>query len=383
MSMPLTPVSPPQETPALFGLFSAARMLSLSGHAEAGVTYDVVCDSTLRYWPGVCRPAMGGEPVQHTITVTFTGAQSGTDPDITYTIAAQASVDSGPVRVIDVTVDDGAARSVSTGGAVVEVFSGSAAGTHTVGLVDQATGVEAQVQITQESDGSVSPGSATLVVEEPAGGEKLVGEAAVRVAATPFLVYGVETCLLGLSFDEQVQRARQRLALVEQPAVERAFWTGEQGNTPALATSDPEILSDDAVDLVTGLSLAEGWLGNQGSYAGTFHITRAAAAVVDSNGVVSRNGSRAESLLGNVWVFGSGYPRTGPVGSAAPTDSQAWMFVTRQPTVRRSEVFVPGDAEDGTALNPRKNTVFVAAERTYVVDFPCQTAAVLIDLAAS
>lgn len=382
MTMPSTPVAPPQETPSLYGLFGAARLLSLSGHNEAGIVYDVVCDTTMKFWPGVCRPIPPGPPISRTITVEFIGRTGG---ETAYSIWARAFVDSGPVR--QVRVDQ---APVTTGGDDVEFLGSTGAGQHDVTITDIATGTSTTVTITQATDGSVTPASATLVVEDPSEAEKLAGESARRVEATPFVVYGVETCLLGLSFAEQVQRARARLALVEQPGVERAFWTGELGNTVALATSDPQILNETsgtppqptAVDIVTGLSLLEEWLGQQGSYIGFIHVNRAAAAVADEESIVRRNGSRLETALGNVWVFGSGYPRTGPTGQEAPTGRQMWMFATRQPTVRRSEVFTPAEASDGSALNYRTNQVWVAAERVYVVDVPCDTAAVLVDLDA-
>lgn len=383
--MPSTPVAPPQETPSLYGLFTAARIQPLSGHAEAGIVYDVVCDTTMKYWPGVCRPIPPGPSIDRTITVAFVGTRTGTDPDFTYTITAQATVDSGPDRPLTITVDGGTAVALTTGGPAVQIFTGTAAAAHAVIITDLTTGSTASINLTQAAaDGAVTPPSEAFVVADPTEAEKLVGETAQRVGATPFVVYGVETCLLGLSFDEQVDRARQRLALVEQTAVERAFWTGEQGNEVALATSNPEILPDDTatpVPLTVAVSLLEEWLGQQGSYIGFLHINRGASAIADEEGLVHRVGPRLETSVGNVWVFGGGYPRTGPTGTTAPGPRQMWMFATRQPTVRRTEVFVPGDAEDGSALNYRKNNVFVAAERTYVVDVPCQTAAVLVNLA--
>ena len=81
-------------------------------------------------------------------------------------------------------------------------------------------------------------------------------------------------------------------------------------------------------------------------------------------------------------MLGGGYGHSGPVGQPVldPYANQAWIYATRQVTVRRTEIFVPGDIESGTALNWAHNNAFVVAERVYVVDFPCQSAAILVDL---
>lgn len=382
--MPTTPVSPPQETPALYGLFTAARLLTLTGHDQGGINYDVVCDTTLKYWPGVCRPIPPGPPLQRNITVSFVGARSGADPNFTYTITAQATVDSGPERTLTIAVDGGAPQEISTGAAPIEIFSGTTSGAHQVVLTDTVTGTASPATaITQAVDGAVTPASMQLAVEDPTTAEKLAGAAALNVQATPFVIYGVEACLFGLSFDEQVARARQRLSLIEQPAVERTFWTGEQGNTPALATSSPTVLAPESapVDITTGLSLLEQWLGQNTTMTGFIHVNRRAAAVASEKSLINRVGSRLETELGNVWVFGGGYPTSGPGGGSPPPDV-VWMFASRQPTVRRTEVIVPAEPDNGATINVIRNYSFVVAERVFVVDFPCQTAAVAVDLSA-
>jgi hypothetical protein len=591
MTMPEALVSPPAETPALYGLFSAARILPLSGHEEGGVVYDVVCERAIRHWPAACQPALppvpfertvtlevtggldeedvprtitttitgtrtSGTPIARTITVTITGAFTTQLPDsysvraaatvssgaprqlnitvnadpvstittgnapvevatfitfgsrnivvtdvltgtvssftvtqqvtgtithtphqfvandipFTYHIFAQSVVDSGPVRLIEAAVDGGPGTQYNTGDPPTEIFTSSTSGSHTIDVTDVLTTATMNFPVTQQVDGTIimvpqelvatdiillyevfltatvdsgpprvlnvtvnggpvvvvttgdppteifestSSGSRTIDVTDVASGEdtsfavnqdgggtivmapvefevfdlvdaeKIPGLPATRVIATPFLVYGLETCLLGLTMDETIERARLRLAANEDLTVEYNFWTGEIGNTPNLAGSTPEILGGSAVipvDLTTGLSLLEEWLGLHTRFIGFIHVNRAAAAVAAESTLATRAGNRLETSLGNVWVFGSGYPRTGPEGQPAPTGRQFWMFATRQPTIRRTEIFVPAELGDGAALNYRKNNAFVLAERVYVVDFPCETAAVKVDL---
>lgn len=383
--MPASVVQPPVETPALFGLLSAARLLPLSGHDEFGVAYLVVCDTPVRVWPGACRPVVPTPaPVTRTITVTLTGARTGVDPDFTYTISAQATVDGGPQRTLSISVGGQTPVTISTGLPAVPVYTAEAAdATIAVTVTDVLTDTDHVYEVAQaDVTGAVTPATETFEVEDDAEPEKLTGAPLQHVTATPFGVYGVETCLMGITPQENAERARARLALIEQPSVERAFWTGEYGNTSALATSEPEILGTPAtpVDITTGLSLLEEWLGQVSGSVGFIHVNRGAAAVAAENRLITRVGARAETEIGNVWVFGGGYPKTGPTGQAAPTGRQLWMFATRQPTIRRTDVILPGDPASG-ALNWSKNSTFTVAERIYVIDFPCQAAAVKIDLA--
>lgn len=385
MTMPASVVQPPVETPALFGLLSAARLLPLSGHDEFGVQYLVICDNPVRVWPGACRPVVPTPaPVTRTITVTLTGARTGVDPDFTYTISAKATVDGGPQRTLTISVGGQPPITISTGLPAVAVYTDDAAGSDIpVAVTDILTDTDHDYTVDQAADtGAVTPAAEPFEVEDDADPEKLTGAALEHVTATPFGVYGVETCQMGITAEENAERARARLALIEQPSVERAFWTGEYGNTSALATSEPEILGNPAtpVDITTGLSLLEEWLGQVSGAVGFIHVNRGAAAVAAENRLITRTGPRAETEVGNVWVFGGGYPKTGPAGQAAPTGRQMWMFATRQPTIRRTDVIMPGDPASG-ALNWSKNSTFTVAERIYVIDFPCQAAAVKIDLA--
>lgn len=381
MTMPESVVAPPVEVPAAFGLYSAARMLPLSGHDEWGITYDVICGDAPGMWPGACRPMIPPPgPITRTITLTLTGAHIVGPPE-QYTVTASATVDSGPERILDVRYGASGPFVVRTDGVPVLIADNPTPGTAVLTFTDVATGdVAGPFPVTQAADGSLSVTTITHQVEDPPGPpEKLGGAAPVTVVATPFVVYAAETCLLGFTPQEIGERARRRLALIEQTAVEREFWTGEHGTTPALATADVDILAGGPpVDLVTGLSLLEQWLGETG-VTGFIHVNRGAAAVASELSLVERVGSRLETKIGNVWVFGGGYPTSGPAGTAAPP-GQAWMFATRQPTVRRTEVLVPGDVANGTAFNFRQNEAFVVAERVVVADFPCKTAAVLVDL---
>lgn len=386
MTVPESVVAPPVEEPAPFGLFSAAHMLPLNGHEEWGITYDVVCGDPPTVWPGACRVTGPPTPVTRTVTVLISG-QHIVGPPEHFTITIAATVDSGPTdRVLDVTYGSTGPFELRPDGMPVVISDNPTPLSDILGIVDRNTGQTISPLITQNPDGTTDITSVTVEPVDPdESPAKSGGQQATNVAASPFAVYAAETCWMGLSNREVSERARYRLSLIEQTAVERAFWTGEYGNTPALATSSPVILPDPGVgapipvDLTTGMSLLEAWIGAHGT-RGFLHASRRVGAVASELHYVERVGDRLETLLGNVWVFGSGYPTSGPTGQSAPSPNQAWLFATRQPTVRRTEVIVPGEVANGTAFNFRTNEGFVVAERVYVADFPCSSAAVLVDL---
>lgn len=382
--MPEQIVPPPAETPALYGLLSAARLLPLSGHEQFGIIYDALCDEAPNVWPGACRPMVPAE-ITRTLTVTVTGEQIAGPPE-QFTVLVSATVDGGPTRAIEVTYGASAPVIVYTGGPPVVAAVNPTPTSAELTVVDRITGTPVQVAVTQNPDGDTDPGFFSMVVEDAASEEKVAGGLPYRTVASPLVVYGAEQCLMGLTFDEIAARARRRLEMTEQTAVERAFWTGEYGTFPALATSDPVILppsdTGTATDIVTAVSRLEEWLGFTGM-TGYLHASRAVAAVA-ANHTLFRvpQGTRLETHLGNVWVFGGGYGHSGPTGQPvlAPYANQAWIYATRQVTVRRTEIIMPAELENGSAVNWRHNEAFMVAERVYVVDFPCQSAAILVDL---
>lgn len=381
--MPGSIVTPPVEAPAVFGLFSAARLLPLTGHEQTGIQYEALCDRpTDRIWPGACRPLTPGPDITRTITVTLAGERTGTDPAFTYTVTATAGVDSGLRRELSIVVNGGGPVAITTGAEPVEIHTSATADQLDLVITDTATNTDEPWTVTQNADGTLTATSHAFTITEPGELTKLVGGGTSPVQAPPFAVYGVEDCALGLTPEELTNRARQRLANTEQPAVEHAFWTGELGPGPALATSEPAVLNGgNPTNLVDAVGRLEEWLGQTAGVVGFLHANRVAAAHAAYLGLTIRASNRLETSLGNVFVFGGGYPRTGPTGTTAPPDdgTQLWMFATRQPTVRRSDVFVPAEPQSGS-FNYARNKNFVVAERVYVVDFPCQTAAVLVDL---
>ena len=204
------------------------------------------------------------------------------------------------------------------------------------------------------------------------------------IEALPFSVVAGHGCPpIGQTAAEHQQWAVQRLTDGEQHTVESVAWDGTTG-VAGMATSSPTVLGDAAGNnLIAAVSLLEAWLRSTTPETGMIHASAAAAAWASHYGQVYTGvPGRLTTFLQTTWVFGGGYPATGPhdegTDPAPVSAGQFWMFATRALGVRRSEVIAPATYAAG-ALDLATNKTTVLAERIYVVDIPCDVAAVLVD----
>lgn len=177
-----------------------------------------------------------------------------------------------------------------------------------------------------------------------AGGVKVLPACAGVVRASAFAIYGgVQAGSLGHTAAEWTARARSIVELSGQHAVESALWTGTAGAAPAFnAAATPYVLpaqsantAMNAVDMVTGIAMAEAYLQQRYAGRGIIHAPRQAAAYLEYLQQIKRQEDRPEQLttkLGNRFAFGAGYDGTGP-GAAAPpaatlSNQYMWMYVT-------------------------------------------------------
>jgi hypothetical protein len=194
------------------------------------------------------------------------------------------------------------------------------------------------------------------------------------VQGTPFAVYAADTCALGC--DERIARdqLRQRLSLGEETAVERAI-AGGALSWPHMA--DPSVISTTApVEMEDAVGLLEKWLALNYGGVGVLHAPMTAAGRV-KRVVAAVQGPRALTLLGSSWVFGAGYTGRGPEGTA--DDGALWLYATPPVRIRRSPVLEPAGWTTG-GFDRAQNQGFLLVERTYVVDWPCGSAAVKTSL---
>lgn len=201
--------------------------------------------------------------------------------------------------------------------------------------------------------------------------------------ATPFTVYGHFNCSpVGYSVDDAQRRATEHLESREQQRVERAFWTGDLGNTPNLQ-DDVATIGAGGVGVKEGLGALESYIAAEYGSLGLIHLTRGTALIAAGLGLVEHVGGRLQTLIGTPVAAGAGYPGTGPgitsVPDPIPTDV-AWAYVSPPVFGYRSEPFTSSN-RPGDLFDRATNDLMAIAERTYLLGFDdCGTAAIQLDL---
>jgi hypothetical protein len=187
-------------------------------------------------------------------------------------------------------------------------------------------------------------------------GERTLGE------ATPFVVYGHDTCsLTGSSFAESQEYANAHLLAREEARAEQALWNGDLGNTPNFNGANgypaPTVLGTTFDDPVLALAAVEQAIAEGYGSQGVIHMSRALATVL-AKYLEKRGGRLYTRALDTPVVAGSGYPLGQIVGSPA-------LFGYR------GDIFTSSNAE-GDLFDRQTNTMYAVAEREYVIGFdPC------------
>lgn len=190
----------------------------------------------------------------------------------------------------------------------------------------------------------------------------------------PFVMYAADECVLGRDETTARRQLRQRFLAGEQFAVERTVATGEAGNTPALEP-DAQILSTRALSLQDAVGLLESWMARAIGGAGVIHAPQHVAYFAPWSTMLVTKGPRAQTLFGTTWSFGAGYTGAPPAAFTGTDNQRVWLYATAPVTIRRSPLIEPAGWSDG-AFDIRQNAGFLLDERSYVVDWPCGTAAV-------
>src|SRR5690625_598932 len=193
--------------------------------------------------------------------------------------------------------------------------------------------------------------------------------------ADPFAIYGAEPCVLGNQDETEARnQLRRRILRGERHLVEMAVDSGYAGASPYLRHEDTALAADDPLPLRDALGVLEQKLAEVGR-SGIIHAPRWAAHHLDRH--ITRDGPRLRTTLGTSVVLGSGY--SGKPPENLDDDGRLWLYATPQVTVRRSEILEPANWSEG-AFNPRTTSGFLRAERVYVIDWPCHTWAIPVDM---
>jgi hypothetical protein len=207
-------------------------------------------------------------------------------------------------------------------------------------------------------------GVTCYTVEDPAPAKPLDSDNA-EVETGVFAVLSVLNCgAVGYTQAEYAAKARRRLEVSEQAAVEAALWTGEdfQGNALGILNLDDEAVAItggyDAgliTDVVGALERYAYVDQGYGSVA-YLHAPVEVAAFAAEAGLIIPEGTgpnvRKLTPMGSVWAFGA-YPA-------------GEIIVSGQTTVWRSP-----EIQTYSSFENASNELLVIAERAYSVSFDC------------
>lgn len=213
------------------------------------------------------------------------------------------------------------------------------------------------------------------------------------LGAAPFTVYAWIACNpVGHSRTEMEGRTLAALANGEERAVERTFWTGvaDTGTIfPHLAhdavvvtggaqvQSAASVIVTGAVDVVEGIGLLEGALGECYGGEGVIHVPRRALAHLAAWHLIQEDGGRLRTIGGTKIAAYSSGNRQGPTG-VDPAAGITWAYATGAVSIRRSAP-TPTSAYV-EAIDRRENSLVYIAERTYVINWDCCHLALQLNL---
>lgn len=216
--------------------------------------------------------------------------------------------------------------------------------------------------------------------------------------STPFTVYTEPVCSTVGYVDRAEKTAVSALTSGEARAVEREFWTGEFGTRPHLAinsagatgaTGTDGCINQTAATVVTGgvmaavegLALLEEALGACYGNEGVIHMTPATLTALVTNGTIRQDGPRLRSPSGHLVAAGAGYPGTAPDGTT-PGGGVRWMYATGAVYARRGPIETKA-ATPREIVDRSKNSVYLVAERTYVLGWECCHFAIPVRVAST
>lgn len=222
--------------------------------------------------------------------------------------------------------------------------------------------------------------------------EKGFGETIDRPEFEPMTVWLAETCTSYKVWDQEMFKARARIALeaVEGAAVASEFMSGVKLSAqPYLSDGQGVFPNGDTVtNVVNGLALLEEQIALSGKQ-GVIHCSPMMAtalmgrgfSLADKTGVI-------RTINGIVVVPDFGYTAGAtPTGHPDPDGTEEWAYATGPIDIRRTEVItLPETVQEATergtggASTGRPNSITYRVERYYLVDWDTEVqAAVLVD----
>lgn len=222
--------------------------------------------------------------------------------------------------------------------------------------------------------------------------EKDFDDNSPEVEVLPWNVYASLQCgVFGYRPEYLEEKNNLRLFSNEQHAVEEAFWTGSGGNTPRI--DDPAGATDVGAGgtfttIVDAVAALEAFAYDNYGYHAVLHANSAVHAyAADANLVhstyaygsawgTSQSDPTLRTSLGTKWVFGGGYPGTGPDG-LAPGAGETYIWITGNIQVWRQPTFTPSLWQ---TFDRNLNQWMVLSERGYLATYDCFHAYALVDI---
>jgi hypothetical protein len=196
----------------------------------------------------------------------------------------------------------------------------------------------------------------------------------------PIAIYSGSTCgTFGMSQAEAEQHATEQLRMGEQRALEE-WYQREQLCTMAAGNDLTPVAG--ALHIAQAVGVLESWLATNYGGQGLIHVPAGAAALLSMHTIIdfATEETCPTTLMGNGVILGAGYaanvgPATPPAtGCVTAPAGEVFLYATPPVRVRRSPVQVlPGS--ERYSINTSTNDRTVLAERAFVVESACCTAA--------
>lgn len=199
-----------------------------------------------------------------------------------------------------------------------------------------------------------------------------------------FVVYSSLECgAVGYTSQEFKDKVERRLLNGEQGAAEYALWTGLGADgTPLgienLTDSGQTVTPGDPSSLPSVISALEEYAYLTQGYGNIayIHAPVSVSSWTGNHYLFVQKGGITYTPYGSIWIFGGGYPGTGP-GGVAPPLGGAYIYITGQTTVWRSPDIFTYPVEQ--TMDRTNNQHHLLSEREYAIGFDCFAGRALYD----
>lgn len=351
-----TTIDPPPTTAPLYGLYSAATVITDAGTGArweaGGAEYTSVMCAQGAVWAVGCGPAF-------TATITKTA-----------TVNQWSAALSPTVGPYEISVNGGAYAALLNGGTFTVPNANSTV------VIRETSGLRRRVSFSGVSNVAATSTSQAGTSSTQAYNDPKTGDGKSWTTSDPFTILaGVACGSLGTLGVDDEQRATAALAAAEERLVSATF---EQGNIdPRLAAAGAVVtpIGSTGVEMKRAVGALEAYLRAEYGGVGVIHASPSLAEYM----APTRDGAILRTRLGTPIAFGAGYTGVAPAGTA-PAANTSWLYATGAVTVRRSAVSIP--ATGAETLDRATNQTLLIAERSIMVSIDCvPVAAVLVDLA--